>query len=121
MAEQQNETPLSVTEQNGVLMVELTDRKILDEVNIGRIGEELNTLVMQADDVKIVIDFANVSHMSSSALGMLIMVHKRVCEKAGKLRFCNIQPSILEVFEITRLDKIFQISQSRGEALASLS
>ena len=117
----QEENPrLCVTVSGDVTVVELTDRKILDEVNISQIGRELNGLVTRSDDPKVILDFTNVVHMSSSALGMLITLHKRIREKKGQLRLCNIQPSIYEVFVITRLNEIFQISQSRQEALDSL-
>ena len=59
--------------------------------------------------------------MSSSALGMLITLHKRIREKKGELRLSGIQPPIYEVFVITRLNEIFQICQSREEALQTLN
>lgn len=117
----QKQSPrLNISTEGDVTVVELTDRKILDESNISQIGEQLNLLVAESASPRLVLDFATVSHMSSSALGMLITLHKRVCERAGELRLCNIQPNIYEVFVITRLSEIFQISPSRQEALASL-
>ena len=112
---------LIVTRQGKVIVVQLTDRKILDEMNIMRIGDDLNGLVAESDTPQLVIDFSQVGHMSSSALGMLITLHKRIREKDGQLRLCCIQPSIYEVFVITRLNEIFQICQSRQEALADIS
>ena len=112
---------LNVTADGDVTVVELTDRKILDEISISQIGEQLASLLSPAANPKMVMDFAHVVHMSSSALGMLITLHKRVREKGGQLRLCNIQPSILEVFLITRLNEIFSIAKSRQEALASLA
>jgi len=112
---------LNVTVENDITVVELADRKILDEISISQIGEKLNALVAEAERPKLVLDFANVSHMSSSALGMLITLHKRIREKKGHLRLCNIQPAIYEVFVITRLNEIFQISESRHQALDSLT
>ena len=116
------QTPrLNVTTEGDATVVELTDRKILDEVNISQIGERLNGLVADSDSPKVIIDFSAVSHMSSSALGMLITLHKRIREKGGQLRLCAIQPGIYEVFVITRLNEIFQICSSRGAALESVS
>ncbi len=115
----QNES-LNVTEQDGITVIELTDRKILDEINITQIGEKLNSLVVEVDEPKMVMDFTAVSHMSSSALGMLITLNKRVREKRGQLKLCNIQPAIYEVFVITRLNEIFDIFQSRDKAIESL-
>lgn len=111
---------MNVTQQNGVTIVELKDRKILDEMSIMQIGEQLNTLVAQSELPKIVMDFSNVGHMSSSALGVLITLHKRIRENHGQLRLCNIQPAIYEIFVITRLNEIFQISENRQEAISSL-
>jgi len=74
----------------------------------------------QAAVPKMVMDFTHVVHMSSSALGMLITLNKRVREKKGQLRLCNIQPAIYEVFAITRLNEIFQIAQTREQAMVGL-
>ncbi len=111
---------LQITQRDDVTVVELTERKILDEININQIGEQLYSLVTRQAEPKLILDFSNVSHMSSSALGMLITLLKRVREKEGQLRLCNIQPAILEVFRITRLDGIFQINENRQDAMASL-
>ena len=100
-----------------VAVVELVDRKILDEASITQIGEQLYALAAAGDSPKLVVDFVNVAHMSSSALGMLITLHKRVRERGGALRLCNIRPSILEVFEITRLNEVFGILSSREDAV----
>ena len=118
----QQELPrLNISAEGDVTVVELTDRKILDEVSISQIGERLAALVAKADHPKFILDFSNVGHMSSSALGMLITLHKRVRERKGQLRLSGIQPPIYEVFVITRLNEIFQICGSKEEALGTLS
>jgi anti-sigma B factor antagonist len=120
MAERAGRLNVSV-DQDGITTVELTDKKILDEVSISAIGEQLYALVAESASPKLVLDFSPVGHMSSSALGMLITLHKRIREKHGELRLCGIQPGIYEVFAITRLNEIFQISPTRQEALQSLT
>jgi len=111
---------LKVSAEGDVTLIELTDRKILDEFNISQIADQLHVVLSQPGGAKYVIDFANVSHMSSSALGMLITLSKRVREKKGQLRLCNIQPAIYEVFAITRLNEVFSIFPTRQEATDSL-
>ena len=112
---------LKATRTNGLVVVELADRKILDEAIISQIAEQLYALVAEGDSPKLVLDFQNVSHMSSGALGMLITLHKRIREKSGGLRLCNIGESIYEVFVITRLNEVFQVSDSREAAISELS
>jgi anti-sigma B factor antagonist len=115
--ENQASGSLLMTKEGVVTVVELIDKKILDEACIMRISEQLLALVAQEADPRVVVDFTNVGHMSSSALGMLITLHKRIREKKGVLRLCNIAPSIFEVFKITRLNEIFGIKDSRDRAI----
>ena len=109
---------LKTARQGNVAVVELVDKKILDEASINQLGEQLFALAAASPAPRLVLDFANVAHMSSSALGMLITLHKRVREKGGLLRLCNILPSIYEVFVITRLNEVFQICSSRDQAVS---
>lgn len=111
---------ISVSETSGVTVVTLADQRILDELSISKIGKQLQEMVAEAPVPKMVIDFRNVTNMSSSALGMLITLHKRVREANGQLRLCNIQPTIEEVFKITRLNEIFQICTSQEQAVESI-
>jgi len=108
---------LNVATEGEVAVVELVDRKILDEQIISQIGEQLYALVAESARPRIVLDFVNVAHMSSSALAMLITLHKRVREKGGQLRLCNIRPTIYEVFVITRLNEVFSICGDRDTAV----
>lgn len=118
----QQEIPrLAISVQGDVTVVELTDRKILDEITISQIGERLQGLVARHDKPKLVLNFTSVAHMSSAALGMLITLHKRIRERHGELRLSGIQPPILEVFVITRLNEIFQIHTTTEEAIRSLN
>ncbi len=112
---------LTVSTEGNVTTVGFSDRKILDEVTIMRIGDQLNALVADAQSPRILLDFSGVAHMSSSAFGVLITLHKRTREKGGQLRLCNIEPAIYEVFLITRLYEIFTICDSRQEAMESLA
>jgi anti-sigma B factor antagonist len=113
--------PVSVTEQKDIRVVEFTSNKILDEANIADIGTSLNSMIDERDNPKLLLDFANVDHLSSAALGMLINVNNRVKQKNGQLRLANIKPQIFEVFVITKLNKLFRILPTRDEALTSFA
>ena len=109
---------ISVKNSGGVNIVEFSDRKILEELSISEIGEELARVAMGMGDVKMLLSFKNVEHLSSAALGMLIKLNKQVAEKKGQLKLSDISPPIYEVFKITRLYKLFSIYGTAREALA---
>ena len=112
---------VTVSEQKDVKIVDFLENKILDEANITEIGQQLIALAEAADRPKIVLDFSNVDHLSSAALGMLINVNNRVKQQNGQLRLANIKPAIMEVFEITKLNKLFKITKNRVDALGSFN
>jgi anti-sigma B factor antagonist len=110
---------LNVSDHKDVKVVDFVENKILDEANIAEIGQQLTALVEAKDRPKVLLDFHNVEHLSSAALGMLINVNNRVKNQSGQLRLANIKPQIMEVFEITKLNKLFKILPTRADALAS--
>ena len=115
----QASTALSISDLESVKLVQFTSNRILDEANIAEIRSALHALIEQQATPEILIDFSNVDHLSSAALGVLIDINKRVREKNGKLRLASIKPQIYDVFVITKLNQLFKILSSRQEALAS--
>ncbi|HEX5271761.1 MAG TPA: STAS domain-containing protein [Gemmataceae bacterium] len=108
---------LEVEDIGDVTVVNFVDRRILDEQNIQVIGEQLFSLVDEVGRRKILLNFGNVEFLSSAALGKLIALHKKLQAVGGRLILCNIDPEIYEVFEITRLDKFFNIQKEEQAAL----
>lgn len=111
---------LDIEEIGDVTVAKFIDKKILDEGNIQIIGNQLFGLVDSDGRRKIVLDFSSVEYLSSAALGKLITMDKKVKGAKGKLRLCNIRPDILEVFVITRLNKLFDIRDTQEDALEGL-
>ena len=112
---------LHITDHKDIKIVSFIENKILDEANITEIGGALATLVESRQRPKLILDFQNVDHLSSAALGMLINVNQKIKLQSGELRLVNIKPQIIEVFVITRLNKLFKILPDREEALESFS
>lgn len=113
------ESRLRVTKKNDITIVEFVDRNILDEANISQIGDEIGDLVGEEQTPRLLISFSNVDHLSSAALGALITINNKIKAKDGQLRLANINDQILEVFKITRLDRLFQIHPDTEKSLSS--
>ncbi len=111
--------PLALAWQKDIRIAEFTNNKILDDARIADIGQTLDSLIDEVAVPKLLLDFSNVEHLSSAALGMLINANNRVRQKNGQLRLSDIKAQILEVFVITKLNRLFKILPTRAEALAS--
>ena len=114
-------SPVSVTQQKDINVIQFTNNRILDEANIAEIGNTLRGLIEDRSNPKLLLDFSAVDHLSSAALGMLINANNSIKQRNGQLRLTNIKPQIYEVFVITKLNKLFRILPSREEALASFN
>ena len=108
---------IDIEEVGEVTIAKFVDKKILDESNIQVIGNHLFALVDEDGRRKIILDFSMVEYLSSAALGKLIILDKKVKAAKAKLRLCCIRPDIYEVFELTRLNKVFEIKGTQEEAL----
>lgn len=101
--------PLLVKETDDFLSAEITDTKILDEGTIVQTGKELMDLLPRSAGKVILVNFQRVQFMSSAMIGKLVMLHKKAKAENIDLRLRNITPNVMEVFKITRLNKIFTI------------
>ena len=77
--------------------------------------------LLEAGNSHMVVDLTRVEYLDSTALGVLIGGLKRVRERDGNLPLICPSPRIRRVFEITGLDKIFDIYNSEGEAKTELA
>ncbi len=69
------------------------------------------------DPAQVVIDLGRVNFIDSTALAALVKGMKRCRQQNGDLRLCNLQQSVRIIFELTRLDKAFEIYPSEDEAV----
>ena len=69
---------------------------------------------------KFVVDFEKTGYIDSSGLGVLVSLSKKVREQGGELRLANLNEDLKTLFELTKLDTLFHIADSREAALRDL-
>ena len=110
---------LEINEVGDVTVVHFRDPKIIEDLRIQELGQELFQLVETEKRKKLLLNFATVDFLSIAALGKLITLDKKVKARSGKLKLSNIRPEIYEVFAITKLNKLFDIKNDEADALAA--
>jgi anti-sigma B factor antagonist len=112
---------ISVEYMDNATIIAFTDEKILEETDIRALQESVVSVIEQAEGLNLVLDFHSVKYLSSAVLGLLIRISKRIYERGGQLRLCNINPKIYEVFRITRLTQVFDIYDDLESATRGFS
>jgi anti-sigma B factor antagonist len=80
------------------------------------LAEQLNA-ALTAGRSRIVLDFTGVEFIDSTGLSVLLNALRRLGRVAGALSLVCTNPTVLRLFEITRLDATFDIVATRDEAL----
>jgi anti-anti-sigma factor len=75
--------------------------------------------LLGAGERRFVVDLSATEYVSSAGLRVLLMLAKKVSGGAGRLALCGLNPQIREVFDIAGLGALFQIRETRDEALAA--
>jgi anti-sigma B factor antagonist len=67
---------------------------------------------------KLVVNFSKVTYVDSSGLATLVEVLKMMRSYGGKMRLSNLSPKIKSLFEITKLEKLFDIAPDEAKAIS---
>ena len=70
---------------------------------------------------KALLDLSGLTYISSSGLRVLMLASKQVRSVKGSIAVAALQPMLVEIFEISRFDKVFKVYGTVGEALEELS
>lgn len=114
-------TTLIQRQHEDILIIYFQDVRIIDDSRINALGRELTELVNTGDSKKFILNFQNVSFMSSAMIGKLVLFGKN-CKTAGiELKLCSINPNVEEVFNLMQLKKVFVIDKNEETAIKAYS
>ncbi|MFA6142928.1 MAG: STAS domain-containing protein [Candidatus Omnitrophota bacterium] len=68
---------------------------------------------------KIVVDLFKVTYVDSSGLATLVEILKNMKTYGGRMRLVGLTPKIKSLFEITKLEKLFEILGTEDEAIST--
>ena len=98
---------LNLEKINGCSVLFIQEERI-DAHNSGELKEYILHLIEQGENT-IIVQLGHVRFIDSSGLGALLSGYKNAAAKSGKLALSNVQPQVLSMFELTRLNRVFEI------------
>ena len=87
------------------------------EINIST-SPELKKQYEKQPSKKLVVDLAAVSYIDSSGLATLVEILKKTKSQGGNLGLAGLSDKVKSLFEITKLDKLFQLFKTQDEAVS---
>ena len=80
------------------------------------VADELRAMVAKKPKV-LVVDLEKVTYCDSSGLAVLIEAMQSLQQYGGRFAIANVQESVRHIFEIAKLDQVFQIFPDVDSAL----
>ncbi len=102
-------------------LVQIIEPKgILDGTKSHDFRDHINRSIENGIQI-ILVDFTDVTFMDSSGLGTLVLSLKTVRNAGIKMFLCSINEQIKMLFELTSMDRVFEIFDNREEFDKTLS
>lgn len=108
---------LAERQKNSVVILDLKGRIIFGEGS-KELHRKFRQLV-EIDEKQILLNFSEVTCIDSSGLGELVggfVAEKRI---GGEIRLFNLSANVFELFELTKLNVVFEVYQTEDEAMES--
>ena len=73
--------------------------------------------LLEQGNKKLVVDLGGVNYINSSGIGALVSIYSSYTNNGGKIKLCRIGKNIHNVFVITKLTSVFDVEETREEAI----
>jgi anti-sigma B factor antagonist len=104
---------LNLEKINSFSVLTIQDERI-DAHNSGELKAYLLQMIERGEN-RIIVQLEHVRFIDSSGLGALLSGNKHIIAKSGRLALTNIQQQVLSMFELTRLNRVFEIYADLNE------
>ena len=104
-------------EGNDVFVIDLRVGN-LDASNARDFRESVQPLLQTP--TRVVLDMTGVKFIDSSGLGALIACLRQMTARQGEFRLCGLAPTVLALFEMMRMTRVFTLHAGLPDALAAM-
>jgi len=107
---------IQTVKRNAHLVVQILESRV-DAHNSDELKDYIAKL-LEGNESKLVVDLSAVRFIDSSGLGALLSGYKNANLHRASLVLAGLQPRVQAMFELTRLNRVFEIYRDVDEALA---
>jgi len=114
-------SPVASRLVNDVLVIQILESCVVFPKEVDPVSQAIGELTGASTARCVIINMARVRYLSSSALGMLVRIHREMSGRGKSLRICGLNAELQDNFQITQLDRLLDIRDNEEAALAGLS
>ena len=112
---------VQVHNEDRILVAEFWDCLRLDPAPVQDLRDHYESHLQRQGRPEVVVDLSGVGFAGSAALGNFVALHRRVRQAGGRTLFCNVDPTVAEVFRASKLESLFEFVPDRAAALRAIS
>jgi anti-sigma B factor antagonist len=110
----------SVREEPDVLVVTIEDPAVLNDFRSNTFRDAIYETVESSRQSNVAVNLGCVDFLSSSGVAILVGLKRRIDGRQGKLALFKIQPIVVDLLRVIRLNQYFTIAEDEPGALALL-
>src|SRR5437762_6344156 len=95
---------VQIRDKDGIILAEFWDCLRLDPAPVQELRSRYEAHLRKKGRPEVVIDLSGVSFAGSAALGNFVALHRDARKHGGRLIFCNVDPTVREVFRASKLE-----------------
>jgi anti-anti-sigma factor len=112
---------VQIHNENGILIAEFWDCWRLDPAPVQELRSRYDTHLRSRGRPEVIIDLSGVGFAGSAALGNFVALQRLARQNGGRLVFCNVEPTVTEVFRASKLEPLFEFVPDRAAALSAVA
>ena len=103
---------------NGVLVVSFNNANRFNALITEPVKEELKSF-FNAPNTKLILDLSGITFIDSSGFGVFLSIMKTANNNYGQFKISNINEEVMELFKLLQLHNVFEIYNTKEDALKS--
>ena len=111
---------LHTSVRDGIVIIELLDRRIVDSGHIKALSIALDRIVTNHPSASLVLAFDRVEYLSTTMLSALIALASRLRQLGCELRLAGVSDELHGIFKMTKLDRVLALDADVKTALSRL-
>ena len=111
---------VQIHNMDGLLVAEFWDCLRLDPAPIQDLRKHYEAHLQGQGRPELIVDLSGVGFAGSAALGNFVSLHRLVRQHGGRIVFCNVEPTVSEVFRASKLESLFSFESDREAALRAV-